>query len=575
MRLLNVLTKNLEEFSDQEIPPYAILSHTWGKHEVIFKDFKKGRYKGDSSKIEGCCKQAIKDGLGFVWVDTCCIDKSSSTELSEAINSMYAWYRDGAICYAYLNDFHGTVDSNNMDSVVALSKCRWFTRGWTLQELLAPRRVAFYNAEWEFIGAKTSEDSDDGGKSAFNAFLSAITSIPIACLADNNWSIRRTSVAEKMSWASARQTTRVEDMAYSMLGIFGVNMPLLYGEKVKAFHRLQEAIARETNDQSILAWRRQTPFGGGIFADSPRDFAGCSEIVQHTPPGVDEEHFSYTNMGLMVAMRLRELPTSSHNFVGMLNCTTYAAKGSHIMAIPLLLSEKENGTISRRGPYSRIGRSAPVLVPLSVFDTPDNPPSLPIYIGNNNWRRMYQPGLSVVAILSGERGYLGYEEVYPLDWYPILHGKDIALEMGDVTDRSSKDLQQTICIRFEKQTGESFVLYMKYYYKRCNDSRSSFLPLGLEYFAGKIKPGLSLAALLLEFGDRMDVALNWAKEIELEDDILRLNLKTEPSPASWTLEVEIVVKQKVKLEDFDKLLGGSEWQAASPSSRVLEPFFRR
>ncbi|KAH8902532.1 HET-domain-containing protein, partial [Coniochaeta sp. PMI_546] len=235
MRLLNVKTRKLEEFFDEFIPRYAILSHTWGADEVLYSHVQEGGYKGGSAKVDGCCAQAAKDGLDYVWIDTCCIDKSSSAELSEAINSMFAWYRGSVVCYVYL-----------VDLTSAFAKSRWFTRGWTLQELLAPDNVVFFSASWSPIGRKLSKPRI--------RVLTTITGIPDSCLSASSKAFGEASVAQKMSWAAGRKTTRREDRAYSLLGIFGVNMAMLYGEGDNAFVRLQEEILRLSDDHSLLAW---------------------------------------------------------------------------------------------------------------------------------------------------------------------------------------------------------------------------------------------------------------------------------------------------------------------------------
>ncbi|KAK3403413.1 heterokaryon incompatibility protein-domain-containing protein, partial [Sordaria brevicollis] len=242
MQLLNVHTLRLTTFYDQDTPPYAILSHTWEDEEILYGDVcdqekplpqqKKGFFK-----VKRSCEQAACDGFDWVWIDTCCIDKSSSAELSEAINSMFRWYNDSEICYAYISD----VIKADADSV-RFENSRWFTRGWTLQELLAPKIVVFFDTKWQKIGWR-------GHELLANKIFEA-TGIPQDLLERGD-----TSVAQRFSWASRRSTKRVEDEAYCLLGIFGVNMPLLYGEGSKAFFRLQQEILRATNDQSILAFQ--------------------------------------------------------------------------------------------------------------------------------------------------------------------------------------------------------------------------------------------------------------------------------------------------------------------------------
>jgi hypothetical protein len=234
---------SLTEFFDN-IPPYAILSHTWGNGEVTFKDIieRTGRSKAGFDKIQFCREQARRDGLHYCWVDTCCIDKSSSTELTEAINSMFRWYRDAAKCYVFLSDVsRPTVNSRNRSRQrpwePAIRRSKWFTRGWTLQELIAPKSVEFFSKDWEFVGDKKS----------LERHICEVTGIPRNALRGSP--LAGFSVTERMSWIKARQTTRKEDMAYSLLGIFDVSMPLIYGEgKEKAFKRMQEEINKHSKD---------------------------------------------------------------------------------------------------------------------------------------------------------------------------------------------------------------------------------------------------------------------------------------------------------------------------------------
>ncbi|KAI0974110.1 heterokaryon incompatibility protein-domain-containing protein [Xylaria arbuscula] len=299
MWLLNSCTWEMKEFiSHKQAPPYAILSHTWGDEEVSFRDWQRepvddvGRKEG-FTKIKYCCQQAASDGLEWIWVDTCCIDKRSSAELSEAINSMFQWYEAATICYAYLYDV-----SN--DSEVDLAKTRWVTRGWTLQELIAPREVVFYSSTWQALGTR----------SEFSCQLATVTGIDENFLTGEK-SVDKASIAQRMSWAAKRTTSREEDIAYCLLGIFNVNMPLIYGEGPKAFRRLQEVLVREyPYDHSLFAWGKvvervsnavnpevydiwQTSGTKeikhepdkvvdrllGLFAESPNDFEHSGRIV--------------------------------------------------------------------------------------------------------------------------------------------------------------------------------------------------------------------------------------------------------------------------------------------------------
>ncbi|KAK6842694.1 HET-domain-containing protein [Apiospora arundinis] len=274
MRLLNTTTLRLETFTDERsAPPYAILSHTWEEDEVLFDDIKNWAssgwaHKQGAQKVRKSAEQALSDDLKYIWIDTLCIDKSSSAELSEAINSMFNWYQGSAVCYAYLFD----IDSAEGGGI---ENCKWLSRGWTLQELIAPERVRFFDMHWHFMGTRNTlaghldyEDADpddvdvDGGRPDWN-------SRPIAAVHDLLASV---SVASRMFWASRRQTTRCEDAAYCLMGLFNVNMPLLYGEGKKAFVRLQEEIIKVSTDTSILAFANSMGDLSGVLAPEPASF---------------------------------------------------------------------------------------------------------------------------------------------------------------------------------------------------------------------------------------------------------------------------------------------------------------
>ncbi|PVH73201.1 HET-domain-containing protein, partial [Cadophora sp. DSE1049] len=229
---------SLTEFFEDDIPEYAILSHRWEAGEVTFKDLTDGtsKCKAGYGKIQFCGEQARCDELKYFWVDTCCIDKSSSAELSEAINSMFRWYQNAARCYVYLSDLSirkrkASDRSAKCTWESAFRASKWFTRGWTLQELLAPKLVEFFSREGKRLGDKRTLEHQ----------IHEITGVPATALREN--SLSQFDVDERFSWAKKRQTTRGEDKAYSLLGIFDVQMPLLYGEgEVRAFQRLREAI---------------------------------------------------------------------------------------------------------------------------------------------------------------------------------------------------------------------------------------------------------------------------------------------------------------------------------------------
>lgn len=269
MRLINCATLKLEEFFPCHTPQYAILSHTWGIEEISFEDIISGtaNVQAKAAYRKFCCgaEQARSDGLNYLWVDTCCINKTSSAELTEAINSLYRWYQEAIVCYAYLADvstasIYGSEFRNS----------RWFRRGWTIQELIAPRKVVFYSEQWTAIGTKTQ----------FSYLISEITAIPVEVL---KFSKRpdEYSVPERMAWAARRETTRIEDRAYCLMGLFGVNMPLIYGEGEGAFQRLQKEIMGLTNQSSGLRLLSVNARPLTIETFSPQD-APPYAILSHT-----------------------------------------------------------------------------------------------------------------------------------------------------------------------------------------------------------------------------------------------------------------------------------------------------
>ncbi|KAK3988769.1 vegetative incompatibility protein HET-E-1 [Cladorrhinum sp. PSN332] len=302
MRLLNVTNLQFEEFFGEAgngIPAYAILSHTWGDDEVSYKDHLEGHDLTNAGfeKIRGCAKLAEAEGFCYIWIDTCCIDKSSSAELSEAINSMFQWYQAAAICYAYLVDVDSAEDPAGEES--SFSRSRWFRRGWTLQELLAPAELVFVGSDWREIGTKRS----------LCGTVSQITGIGTKSLEERRWS--EYSVAQKMSWAVGRQTTRPEDQAYCLMGLFDVNMPMLYGEGHKAFARLQQEILKQSDDQSLFAWsypedQHSHTQLSGLLAPSPDYFSHASkvEVLQYGPGEQYENPFELVHRLVRINMKV-------------------------------------------------------------------------------------------------------------------------------------------------------------------------------------------------------------------------------------------------------------------------------
>jgi hypothetical protein len=255
MRLLDTSTIQLHEFFGSNISPYSILSHRWEDGEISFKEVTKNRNleKPGWTKVRKACGLAKDRGQQWIWIDTCCIDKTSSSELTETINSMYAWYAKSEVCYAYLSDV-AAKHSPELEHEFRVSK--WFTRGWTLQELIAPKDVVFLDQTWVEFGTKSSLQEE---VSSITGILKNILSSPARRLRswnqDYELEISEVSAAMRMAWASRRICTREEDVAYCLLGIFSINMPLLYGEGGRnAFRRLQLEILNSSDDESILAW---------------------------------------------------------------------------------------------------------------------------------------------------------------------------------------------------------------------------------------------------------------------------------------------------------------------------------
>ena len=238
----------LVSVDDDHLPPYAILSHTWSEgQEVTYDELVAGTGKDKTgyTKILFCVDRAAEDGIKYCWVDTCCINKSAQQELQTAINSMYRWYQGAAKCYAYLSDVQVPEEVRDAQAfpiswAQAFCKSNWFTRGWTLQELLAPANVDFFSKEGKRLGSRISLERE----------VCDITEIPVEALRGQLMS--KFSIDERMSWAAKRTTTLKEDKVYCLLGIFGVYLPLIYGEgEAYAEIRLREEIQKRQEGQGI------------------------------------------------------------------------------------------------------------------------------------------------------------------------------------------------------------------------------------------------------------------------------------------------------------------------------------
>lgn len=280
-------------------PRYAILSHRWGDDELTFQEASDPRsvdfeLDGHKKVMEAAVK-ALEYQLEWIWCDTCCIDKLSSAELSEAINSMFRWYEKSSLCIAYLSDI----------SVEPFTSSNWFTRAWTLQELIAPMKLVFLNRDWQPICSKHDCIPE----------ITDRTRIDQHVLKYGPIKLKSCSVAQKMSWAVDRVASRIEDVAYSLLGLFDVNMPMLYGEREKAFIRLQEEIIRRDADQTIFAWlpsesdATSTLVTNSLFAPSPKAFEHCSTLSHDIKK---RKPFAINNLGLEIEVTLRPFGQESY-----------------------------------------------------------------------------------------------------------------------------------------------------------------------------------------------------------------------------------------------------------------------
>jgi len=465
MRLINVKTRRLEKFAGIDVPQYAILSHTWGpdEEEISFQDLQTGntskclvgsdgvdRPSVGSSKLSGCCRQAESDGLGYIWIDTCCINKGDSSELSEAINSMFQWYRRASLCYVYLAD---APDGNDpLHEYSSFQTSRWFQRGWTLQELLAPKRLRFYDSAWRFLVTRGS---------MWRAVEKA-TAIPQQFLLRIS-DVHSASVAQRMSWAAKRQTARAEDLAYCLLGLFDVTMPMIYGEGGgRAFFRLQEQITRKTRDDSILAWglgteaepnspkdgRSQTDCDQTAFATAPSDFAASGDIVPRGQFVEDIGALDVTGRSLEVRLQMLTLEIPSETF-GVLDC-----------------GPEENVQLAVWVPLSRVASSSNQYLRRgscllkNCLSTSDAPREI-IYIKNES-RLQTKP---------------------PDHWYWVYHDlADVCLELIDVMPRSRWDEERELIVSTAEADTSHYTLARFRYSLR--ESPDLLVILELEMFGG-------------------------------------------------------------------------------------------
>ncbi|KAF9472078.1 hypothetical protein BDN70DRAFT_763404, partial [Pholiota conissans] len=229
---------------------YAIFSHKWLRGmpgEITYDLWNKGSLDPETAgyqKLASFCRTAWEEyGITLAWMDTVCINKDSSSELDESIRSMYAWYERASICIVHLSE---------TQTITQIPHDSWFTRGWTLQELIAPKILNFYSSDWRRL---TQYGNNDKQNNVVLSFIKQATTM-------SSWEVTSTSkhhvpLSRKMQWAASREVTREEDRAYSLMGIFDVSISTAYGEGTyRAFLRLLEEILKKTpsGTMDLLNW---------------------------------------------------------------------------------------------------------------------------------------------------------------------------------------------------------------------------------------------------------------------------------------------------------------------------------
>ncbi|KAG8822297.1 hypothetical protein FRC17_009605 [Serendipita sp. 399] len=366
----------LEDIKDET--RYSILSHRWSDHEVVFQHIQTPPEKlakgwgllSADAKLAGLREHlpsemgpsldkfarfldVSKDkGCSYAWADTICINKESSAELDESIRSMFAWYRDSHICIVYLSEtsFQSYLGSDP-----------WFRRGWTLQELLAPRRLAFYAKNWKQLTRydcmkRSSERAGQGEESSEGRLWSSVANITGIQVEDlHNFKPGLYDIRKRLSWASNRKTTRIEDMAYSLIGIFDVNLPIAYGEKERAFYRLQVEILQNSDDMSLFDWQGEASMYSSMLALSPACFSASIGLrTEDSLRAPDDSICTQTSIGIRMpppvyhldrqgAQRSWKLPDGAIAF----SILGASSKPSHHVILLL-------GAGSRRGQYKRL-----------------------------------------------------------------------------------------------------------------------------------------------------------------------------------------------------------------------------
>jgi hypothetical protein len=406
---------------------------------------------------------------------------------------MFAWYARAEICYVYLSD----VDNERSD----IGKSRWFSRGWTLQELLAPEALTFYDVSWDSLGSLYKGILFKRSSRAvnFRSDLERITHIPSAFI-NGSQALNTASIAMRMSWASARRTTRVEDMAYCLLGIFDVAMPMIYGEGTKAFMRLQEEIMKNEDDRSIFAWGFNTVGGGmSCFASSPADFAGCDQLQDCRSARTHSSHILMTNKGLNITMSIIQLRTG--DYIGELKVRGLDRLMG--LAIPLL-RHAEDENVFYRPPLN-----VPMRVPEGAFE--EVIPK-PIYISRSIPKLVrWTTGIRLSPYFLKN---MDVTEVHPPNW---------DLSVGCCLKGSFEHFpggEQMILLSCTDKNGNKFAIRVDYkfeigFLRPRSLWAHSLHPWSIRVFASPFK-FFSLLELMVVDGERFDDMMAWQEDIVLK-----------------------------------------------------------
>ena len=352
MRLIDCSSEPLQMIDFLGRPPhaFAILSHTWDSEEVTFQAFHHHATRAVAkgwTKIEQTRLEAQRCGFNYVWIDSCCIDKTNNAELTESINSMFQWYSDAALCLVYLSDFDNSASPSDRNAM--LRGARWFKRGWTLQEIVASRTVHFYDHAWRCFGTQETLRDELASITGIDAGFLSPPQQPGAL--DIRDLLDALPVGRRMAWAAGRQTTKLEDMAYCLIGLFDVSMPMLYGEgSEKAFFRLQEEIIHNSNDLSLFAWTAANGSNTyrGILARSPDEFASLGNLVLEQDLRFNPD-YSMSNKGLRIVTFLKRTE-DSEDVIMPLHCYTAEVQGKRKVHLGVILKHEGASSYVRARP---------------------------------------------------------------------------------------------------------------------------------------------------------------------------------------------------------------------------------